>query len=466
MAAVASPSALAAAPSAYRRWEPLAKILYGFCISPFAPELEQLELPAELLDEGSHASLAAIQAHLIGLEVGDEVYVFEQLGHSDVAWFRGYVVSSTRVPMPATSTSSRSEYSTFGSQARGGAALVEEPQVYVGIFPAVHVHIREHLDDAELRLQEVHARAVEQGVVGATAPPPGSKLAGQKHMETLHEEDEGAASAPNSPIGPAQAPAQANRSPFRLQEPLDAPGEAEVERPPPPLPSLKCGDETASGSDEPLVDEIACALREWSSLMYVYLGRRDYVLFNAVKEHIEVLHAARRQLLAQTLSVEEVAKLRRECVARLVKGNVAQGLDVIVRHPGRGGLVDVDFTGKESDPESWVSGIRLFALQASLAYVDQLDAASSGGSAQGGLEISASNAFGITAPSTTSAGVLGAPSSFAGALSVTGKRSAGNRQSTMSGPPRARASLLDPGRLDEQVESGVKVSALLQLARL
>lgn len=397
----------------YRRWEPLPKIEYGFAISPFLPELESLDLSAL---EGAESQLPSIQSHLIGLEMGDEVYIFEQLGHTEVSWVRGYVVSTTRVPTSATTASSLSDYSAFPSTSSAGTSLVEEPQVYVGIFPRAHVHIREHLDDAELRLTEVYEKAKEEGIVGATVPPPVKPSISSNHMETLPEEDENVTSPPGSPQPTLLRSVDANgqhsetsssqskitfdssRQSFIL---LDA--QADEDRPPPPLPSLKCGDETKSGIVEPLVDEIACALREWSTLMYVYLSRRDYTLFHAVREHIEVLHVARRQLLAQTLSEEEVSKLRRECVARLVKGNVQQGLDVIVRHPGRGGLVDVDFTGKDADSESWISGIRLYALQAALAYVDQQtvpDANDSGG---------ASNAFGIAKQYTSPSGILGAP---------------------------------------------------------
>ncbi|EPQ25943.1 uncharacterized protein PFL1_06398 [Pseudozyma flocculosa PF-1] len=345
----------------YKRWEPLPKIHYGFSIHPFVPEIDALDPTSTQFEHLAPAALEALQNDLIALEVGDEVYVFEQLGHANVSWYRGYVVSTQRTATSATSASSLSDYSALPGAAASaaGASVDEEPQVYVGIFPASHVHIREQLDDAELRLSSIYAQAQELGIL--------------------------------------------------------------VERPPPPLPSLQCGDETAAGSAEPLVDEIACALREWAALMYSYLGRRDYALFLTVKEHIEVLHMARRQLLAQTLSAEEVGRLRRECVARLVKGNVAQGLDVIVRHPGRGGLVDVDFTAKDRDPDSWVSALRLFALQAASAYVDQ-DDESGGGGAGGGagaMDFAASNAFGLTSPSTTASGILASTYSRKTATSLT-----------------------------------------------
>ncbi|SPO35760.1 related to dedicator of cytokinesis protein 3 [Pseudozyma flocculosa] len=405
----------------YKRWEPLPKIHYGFSIHPFVPEIDALDPTSTQFEHLAPAALEALQNDLIALEVGDEVYVFEQLGHANVSWYRGYVVSTQRTATSATSASSLSDYSALPGAAASaaGASVDEEPQVYVGIFPASHVHIREQLDDAELRLSSIYAQAQELGIVGATAPLP--RQNSQNHMETLPEVDE-TASQPPSPHGTFSgrdgAAGSGGADPRGAEIGLN--GQL-VERPPPPLPSLQCGDETAAGSAEPLVDEIACALREWAALMYSYLGRRDYALFLTVKEHIEVLHMARRQLLAQTLSAEEVGRLRRECVARLVKGNVAQGLDVIVRHPGRGGLVDVDFTAKDRDPDSWVSALRLFALQAASAYVDQ-DDESGGGGAGGGagaMDFAASNAFGLTSPSTTASGILASTYSRKTATSLT-----------------------------------------------
>ncbi|KAG8749875.1 hypothetical protein FRC12_013178 [Ceratobasidium sp. 428] len=148
-----------------------------------------------------------------------------------------------------------------------------------------------------------------------------------------------------------------------------------------PRPTLKSGDETASGLIEPLIDEIASALREWHSRLFTYLARRDYRTFTAVREHIDALHLGRRQLLARSISTDEAVALRRECVMRLVRGNVAQGLDVLVRHPAGGALVgvEVDFAppvgigagaAKRPDTTNWVSTIRMYAMQSALAYID------------------------------------------------------------------------------------------------
>lgn len=196
-------------------------------------------------------------------------------------------------------------------------------------------------------------------------------------MDTLREEDAESAYNTRKSFRLGPPPDQANLSraglavyPTSLRSSSSA--ESQMIKPSPPRPSLKSGDDTASGAVQPIIDEIASALREWHTLMFQYLARRDYKLFHVVREHIEALHLGRRQLLAQTLSAEETVNMRRECVKRLVKGNVVQGLDVIVRHPTWGGLVTVDVEG-DVDPRSWVSAIRMYAMQTDLAYVNVLD---------------------------------------------------------------------------------------------
>lgn len=199
------------------------------------------------------------------------------------------------------------------------------------------------------------------------------------HMAALPEEDESEASSPALKLSPTldrfptaaialAAPdgrrvstlPQSSSSPKIVQK-----GSA---RPPPPLPSLKCGDETAAGIAEPLIDEIACALREWASLLHVYLLRRQYSLFHAVRAHIDALHAGRRKLLSRNLAADEVVKLRKELIERLVEGNTVQGLDIIVRHPEQGGLVDVEIAEADEAAPTAMSAARMFSTQVALAY--------------------------------------------------------------------------------------------------
>ncbi|CAG8456993.1 uncharacterized protein OCT59_018840 [Rhizophagus irregularis] len=289
-------------------WTPLPRFGYGFAIYPFTPgaqtnssdstkerpqediqDYPKEELPekpketpvpeaaennvssdtASISSENSNSHIITYQ---VTLEVGDEVYVFEEQGD----WYRGYVVSQLR--------------------------QTEEPQVYVGIFPMNHVYIKEYLEDLELQVYDTHSSD----------------------------------SAPFSPRG--------ERS----------------NRPPPPLPSLKCGDDTISGKTEPLVDEIASTVREWSSLLPKYLEERKYDMFTTVKDQINNLLQGRRQLLAQTLSQDELSKLRKELINKLVSGNLIQDLDIIVRNPERGFLAD----------ETNISAIRLYQLQSQLSLLN------------------------------------------------------------------------------------------------
>ncbi|KAG8934388.1 hypothetical protein FRC01_003345 [Tulasnella sp. 417] len=182
-------------------------------------------------------------------------------------------------------------------------------------------------------------------------------------MGTLREEDEQDQTRGRHPQVADGATSTASAANATLSSSTEKPG--------PPRPSIKSGDDTAAGQTQPLVDEIASALREWHSLLFVYLSKRDYKLFTTVKEHLEALHFGRRQLLSETLSADETVKLRKACVTRLVRGNMVQGLDVIVRHPTWGGLVTVD-VDNSLDVRSWMSAVRMYVMQVSLAHVDDL----------------------------------------------------------------------------------------------
>ncbi|KAG9050696.1 hypothetical protein FS837_003034 [Tulasnella sp. UAMH 9824] len=329
-----------------QKWQPLEHIIYGFAIHP----LSQSSFVPPPNNEGSIPSLPA-NVHLAldfiaRLDVGDEVYAFEQYEDVKNVWYRGYVVSSTR--------SSFSQAQQDSSGQTGLLATLDEPQVFVAIFPRSHIHVRDELPDAEGTLAQVYARAkIGQDPFGRENYP----------METLREEDE-----QDHPRG--RHPQVANGATGTASV-TTAPTSSSTEKLGPPRPSIKSGDDTAAGQSQPLVDEIASALREWHSLLFVYLSRRDYKLFTTVKEHLEALHFGRRQLLSETLSADETVKLRKACVTRLVRGNMVQGLDVIVRHPTWGGLVTVDVENSP-DVRSWMSAVRMYVMQVSLAHVDDL----------------------------------------------------------------------------------------------
>ncbi|KAG8846100.1 hypothetical protein FRB96_002079 [Tulasnella sp. 330] len=351
------------------RWQPLEHIVYGFAVYPIsqttyarpgtvgrAEALSATEPP----DVEQDPALEFVAR----LDVGDEVYAFEQCEDMKNIWYRGYVVSSTRSPLNPSQVDATNP---GGSHLPASTGASEEPQVAIAIFPRSYVHVRDELPDAEGKLADVYRRLQE-----GQAPYSKDRLA----METLREEEEGSATesayrhqgsngGPHAPLISHSMASAMNGANQVEQDPSHR-----AEKPTPPRPSIKSGDETISGQVQPLADEIASALREWHSLLFVYLSRRDYRLFTLVKNHLEALHLERRQLLSETLSAEETLNLCRACVTRLVRGNMDQGLDIIVRHPTWGSLVTVD-VDSNADTRSWMSAVRMYAMQVSLAYMDE-----------------------------------------------------------------------------------------------
>ncbi|KAG5646304.1 hypothetical protein DXG03_003901 [Asterophora parasitica] len=372
-------------------WEPLPLIVYGYATHPLTPSRRDTRISSRnrlstVTENSTDDNL--VHRDVVSLEVGDEVYAFEKYTPRskepvEGVWYRGYVVCTTRRPPVKWDL-----HDPSSSTAIKAPAKVEEPQqVFIGIFPASHIFIRDELSDAEGLLQDLATTlgGPHNGTSASGYSSPGhpSIISDSQSwrrggssigMDTLREEDEDDPYAARKSFRLGPPPDQANSSraglpvypaSLRSSSPADS---HEVIKPLPPRPSLKSGDDTASGAAQPIIDEIASALREWHTLMFTYLARRDYKLFHVVREHIEALHLGRRQLLAQTLSAEETINMRRECVLRLVTGNLVQGLDVIVRHPTWGGLVSVDVEG-DINPRSWVSAVRMYAMQASLAYL-------------------------------------------------------------------------------------------------
>lgn len=326
-----------------------------------------------------------IQLKVCGTEGAFAVVILSTLIPSTLF---SYVVCTTRRP-PVTWSLSDPSSSTSSCIAVKSPVKIEEPQqVFIGIFPASHIFVRDELSDAEGRLPDLasslngvnpNISLINGWTHGRNSP--GDAFSGWNKdkasigMDILKEEEEEIdiyATRKSFRLGPPPDQANSSRAGLPIYSTSlrsSSPADSQVLKPLPPRPSLKSGDDTASGAAQPIIDEIASALREWHTLMFQYLARRDYKLFHVVREHIEALHLGRRQLLAQTLSAEETVNMRRDCVTRLVSGNLVQGLDVIVRHPTWGGLVTVDVEG-DVDPRSWVSAVRMYAMQTSLAYTN------------------------------------------------------------------------------------------------
>ncbi|KAF8135611.1 hypothetical protein EV363DRAFT_1396094 [Boletus edulis] len=359
-------------------WEPLPLIVYGYAVHPLSPSKRETRIlnrrPMSTITEASDGDVGG-HRDVVSLEVGDEVYAFEKYTprgkEVDGIWYRGYVVCTARRPPPLTDPSVSTK-----------APKADEPQqVFIGIFPESHIYARDELSDAEGRLPDLVTSLINNPTSATGQQPSGAShvveyLAQWKRERANSGSDHPARDrdrdhAKDKDKDREKDAVEDERKSFKLPPPPDqakssraaltvytssiysvAPSE-EVLKPLPPRPSLKSGDDTASGASQPIIDEIASALREWHSLMFQYLARRHYALFHNVKSHVEALHLGRRQLLANTLSAEETITLRRDCVARLVTGNMVQDLDIIVRHPTWGALVSVDVEG-EVDPRSWV----------------------------------------------------------------------------------------------------------------
>ncbi|KZT43476.1 hypothetical protein SISSUDRAFT_1039891 [Sistotremastrum suecicum HHB10207 ss-3] len=383
-------------------WEPLPLIVYGYAIHPLVPSaLTQRDYRKSRQNADSRTSTEtereredhATSKDVVPLEVGDNIYAFEQYvpkgKEVQGVWYRGYVVCASR----------KRSIQPHVSDPLTVSSAEPQQEVFIGIFPASHIHVRDKLSDQYGELAKVNAALHGHNAAAAAAAAAVASLGSNSFlnsdpysswqsragpssaMETLTEEDEESdlmsaiRDRKSFKLGPPPDTANSSRAGLAVNPPSIrsvSPSASETPltvKPWPPRPSLKSGDDTISGVTQPIVDEIASALREWHNLMFVYLTRREYTLFHTVRDHIEALHLGRRQLLAQTLSAEETIALRRDCVLRLVSGNVVQNLEVIVRHPDWGSLVNVDVEG-EGDPRSWMSAIRMYAMQVSLAYMD------------------------------------------------------------------------------------------------
>ncbi|BGP02104.1 Deoxycytidine kinase 1 [Rhodotorula toruloides] len=362
-------------------WRPLNEPGHGIVHASFLP-LTQLQTVVDAVAEYREE----LNPHQVPLEVGDEVYIVEVFHPSspsptDVRWYRGYVLStSSRQADPyALATSSHPPFRT------------DHPSAIFGIFPAAHIALQDDVA-GEIAAPDSHDKPNGTSRTSELERTASRRRDGEMRMESLQEEeepedDDGRAlverrqhQAPNGATLPA-SPRKRSRNcasitslgsvggsfqSARLSRlGLASPGADE--RSPPPLPSLKCGDETSSGVDEPLIDEIACALREWQNLMHAHLVRGAYTLFETVAEHSDALHGMRQQLFSKSLGSADAARLRREAVAHLVAGNAAQGLDIIVRHPGSGALVETKVEG-DVDEKAWMTVPELYKTQVALGY--------------------------------------------------------------------------------------------------
>ena len=158
------------------------------------------------------------------------------------------------------------------------------------------------------------------------------------------------------------ASSQPRSSPRPFTPTSDGPRDPNAKRPQAPVPMLKIGDETPTSSSEPLVDEVASCLREWHSKnLHELLLNRRYSVLEKVSDLVNRLDLARRQLLHNVLTAQELAALREEIVWNLVGGNKMLSKEVIVRDPKQHGRL---LTGEDS-------AIELTKLQSTMSLLDR-----------------------------------------------------------------------------------------------
>ncbi|CAO3611450.1 unnamed protein product [Cunninghamella blakesleeana] len=386
------------------RWSPLNKLAHGIAIAPFtptnavtyqppsSPHSRPITVYSNIYSPTTEAAITNNHclsscsdssnsnsndyAYMVPLEVGDELYIFEQNTH----WYRGYVLNSLEE----------------------GRKPNNAPN---GIFPKSHVQIKEYLEidsydtiDFFLnqRLITTTSTSTSSGLSNdllSTTPPPNlqssSILSSSDGLLTSQSDsllnnnnnnnnnkqhlNEDHISVPVTPsIASLSRPGSGDfeyhlnllSSSTDIHHQLRGKFDNNVifnnnnnnsnnndyiqqqqRRPlPPPLPMARFDQSTVTGNDEPLVDEIGACVSEWNCLLYTYLKEGRYSAFNAIRDHINYLFQARRQLLDQALSKEELARLRKVIIQRMVTMNISQNHEMIVRHPERGYILDINNT--------------------------------------------------------------------------------------------------------------------------
>lgn len=137
-----------------------------------------------------------------------------------------------------------------------------EPSVLIGIFPAAAVYVRPNAITESDVLTVAHERARE--LAEERARELRSEMASVREED---EDEEGTTANGTAPTSPklSQGGAVIKRT--------HRPASLILNRPPrekeqPPLPTLTAGDSTVAGQQWPLVDEIACAIREWYAVSW------------------------------------------------------------------------------------------------------------------------------------------------------------------------------------------------------
>ena len=337
-------------------WRPLPRIAFAVCIYPFQPSS-----PADL-----------------PLEIGDELYIIER-GGADGDWYRGYLVAPPSLVAGLTTSK--------------GQTL--EARVFSGIFPRTCVEVRELLGEADVngdrgreeQPSSLQAGAQPSGELGINGTAPGLAVVSSDGLEKSENEQIASESTePHSrsmsrrPISQrtskryardlASQGAPGHISPRLIQlhqaapiSPVSlGPRSPGAPKPSAPVPMLKIGDESPTSESEPLVDEIASCLREWHSTnVHELLLARKYKQLDKMASMVVRLDNARKQLLHNALTMQELRRVRERTVWDLVNGNKMLRGEVIVRNPSEHGRI---LTADDS-------AIEITKLQSTMSLLDE-----------------------------------------------------------------------------------------------
>lgn len=313
-------------------------------LSPFNDDASVASINSGASSPGPEPIRPADLSALIALEVGDDVFIIEQ----QKSWYRGYVL-----------------------RALNNGELPDSAPI--GCFPKNHVHIKGYvrvpLIEADKARYSISVDPMDPSISPewehiASSDNSSSMLASIARAVKLPRSlsESNIARVDSTPLDHVSEPLPVKN--LRPGSTTDIPSSTEAHtllsldlaeaphssqqrkelRRLPPLPFTRFSQSTATGESEPLIDEIAACIREWNCRLYTHLSERHYGAFNAVKDHINYLFQARRQLLDKTLSREELSRLRKELIHRMVVVNMVQGGEMLVRHPNLGHLLDLHNT--------------------------------------------------------------------------------------------------------------------------
>jgi dedicator of cytokinesis protein 3 len=111
------------------------------------------------------------------------------------------------------------------------------------------------------RVGEMEAVKEEEEEEGSEAPPGMEQERQPQEEGRIEQVQTGEADAKPKTLGATNGLGRENRPKCLVLEARQTSSQEEKEQP--PLPKLTAGDSTLAGAHWPLVDEIACAIREW-----------------------------------------------------------------------------------------------------------------------------------------------------------------------------------------------------------